>query len=195
MIIILYILFVRTNEQTLWSRLEDFHNLTPYLKALYFVQSLVTTYSQGLLLYSFLNNSNLFATGTKVATVGEGSNKKIAKENSRRRKKMKMSCSTWGVMRDQKEKNQLKISFIMERVIITFLIIKYIEKTSQEDNVTRIKELLATRDFWGIDQPLYILTFWRNWEVFRMVKLKQRYVYISILLTHFNFHDNNFKVS
>ena len=127
MIIILYILFVRTNEQTLWSRLEDFHNLTPYLKALYFVQSLVTTYSQGLLLYSFLNNSNLFATGTKVATVGEGSNKKIAKENSRRRKKMKMSCSTWGVMRDQKEKNQLKISFIMERVIITFLIIKYRE--------------------------------------------------------------------
>ena len=78
---------MRTNEQTLWSRLEDFHNLTPYLKALYFVQSLVTTYSQGLLLYSFLNNSNLFATGTKVATVGEGSNKKIAKENSRRRKK------------------------------------------------------------------------------------------------------------
>ena len=46
-------------------------------------------------------------------------------------------------------------SFIMERVIITFLIIKYIEKTSQEDNVTRIKELLATRDFWGIDQPLH----------------------------------------
>ena len=39
----------------------------------------------------------------------------------------------------------------MERVIITFLIIE----TSQEDNVTRIKELLATRDFWGIDQPLH----------------------------------------
>ena len=160
------------SQETLWSRLEDFHNLTPYLKALYFVQSLVTTYSQGLLLYSFLNNSNLFATGTKVATVGEGSNKKIAKENSRRRKKMKKSCSTWGVMRDQKEKNQLKISFIMERVIITFLIIKYIEKTSQEDNVTRIKELLATRDFWGIDQPLHfdILEYSR---LFRMVKSKQ----------------------
>ena len=71
-------------------------------------------------------------------------------------------------MRDQKEKNQLKISFIMERVIITFLIIE----TSQEDNVTRIKELLATRDFWGIDQPLHfdILEYSR---LFRMVKSKQ----------------------
>ena len=76
-------------------------------------------------------------------------------------------------MRDQKEKNQLKISFIMERVIITFLIIKYREKTSQEDNVTRIKELLATRDFWGIDQPLHF-DILEKLRLFRMVKLKQR---------------------
>ena len=76
-------------------------------------------------------------------------------------------------MRDQKEKNQLKISFIMERVIITFLIIKYREKTSQEDNVTRIKELLATRDFWGIDQPLQF-DILEKLRLFRMVKLKQR---------------------
>ena len=103
MIIILYILFVRTKEQTLWSRLEDFHNLTPYLKALYFVQSLVTTYSQGLLLYSFLNNSNLFATGTKVATVGEGSNKKIAKENSRKKWR-------WALLIE--ELDQRRINFI-----------------------------------------------------------------------------------
>ena len=53
------------------------------------MQSLVTTYSQGLLLYSFLNNSNLFATGTKVATVGEGSNKKIAKERKKKYSKKK----------------------------------------------------------------------------------------------------------
>ena len=53
-------------------------------------------------------------------------------------------------MRDQKEKNQLKISFIMEQVIITFLIIE----TSQEDNVTRIIKGLATKDL-GIDQLLH----------------------------------------
>ena len=76
-------------------------------------------------------------------------------------------------MRDQKEKNQLKISFIMERVIITFLIIKYREKTSQEDNVTRIKELLATRDFWGIDQPLHFDVL-EKLRLLRMVKSKQR---------------------
>ena len=76
-------------------------------------------------------------------------------------------------MRDQKEKNQLKISFIMEQVIITFLIIKYTEKTSQEDNVTRIKELLATRDFWGIDQPLHF-DILEKLRLFRMVKSKQR---------------------
>ena len=41
-------------------------------------------------------------------------------------------------------------SFIMERVIITFLIIE----TSQEDNVTRIIKGLATKDL-GIDQLLH----------------------------------------
>ena len=61
----------------------------------------------------------------------------------------------------------------MEQVIITFLIIKYREKTSQEDNVTRIKELLATRDFWGIDQPLHF-DILEKLRLFRMVKLKQR---------------------
>ena len=42
-------------------------------------------------------------------------------------------------------------SFIMERVIITFLIIE----TSQEDNVTRIIKGLATKDL-GIDQLLHV---------------------------------------
>ena len=154
---------MRTNEQTLWSRLEDFHNLTPYLETLYFVQSLVTTFSQGLLLYSFLNNSNLFATGTKVATVGEGSNKKIAKENSRRRKKMKKSCSTWGVMRDQKEKNQLKISFIMERVIITFLIIKYRDRPHRK-TMSHVSRSCWLPEIFGGSTNLCILTFWRNWD-------------------------------
>ena len=69
-------------------------------------------------------------------------------------------------MRDQKEKNQLKISFIMERVIITFLIIKYREKTSQEDNVTRIKELAGYQRFLG-DRPTF--TFWH----FRVLEIIQ----------------------
>ena len=91
MIIILSILFVRTTDEnkrtnTLkqtrrFPQLDSiFKNSVLCAKSRYYLLSGVVTIP-----YSFLNNSNLFATGTKVATVGEGSNKKIAKENSRKK--------------------------------------------------------------------------------------------------------------
>ena len=73
--------------------------------------------------------------------MGEGSNKKIAKERKKNTRKKKMKMSSF--LRES-------TSFIMERVIITFLIIE----TSQEDNVTRIIKGLATKDL-GIDQLLH----------------------------------------
>ena len=74
--------------------------------------------------------------------MGEGSNKKIAKENSRKNE------DELYLLRSRTREEST--SFIMERVIITFLIIE----TSQEDNVTRIIKGLATKDL-GIDQLLH----------------------------------------
>ena len=75
--------------------------------------------------------------------MGEGSNKKIAKENSRKKNEDELY-----LLRSRTREEST--SFIMERVIITFLIIE----TSQEDNVTRIIKGLATKDL-GIDQLLH----------------------------------------
>ena len=86
----------------------------------------------------------------------KGAIKRLLRKTLEEEKKMKKSCSTWGVMRDQKEKNQLKISFIMERVIITFLIIKYREDLTGRQCHT-YQGAAGYQRFLG-DRPTF--TFW-----------------------------------
>ena len=148
---------MRTNEQTLWSRLEDFHNLTPYLKTLYFVQSLVTTYSQELLLYHtrFWTTAIFLPRAQRWRLWVKGAIKRLLRKTLEEEKKWRWAAllEEWW---DQKEKNQLKISFIMEQVIITFLIIKYREDLTGRQCHT-YQGAAGYQRFLG-DRPTF--TFW-----------------------------------
>ena len=163
-------------EQTNEHSEADFHNLTPYLKTLYTLckVSLLLTL-RGCYYTRFWTTAIFLPRAQRWRLWVKGAIKRLLRKTLEEEKKWRWATlPTWGVMRDQKEKNQLKISFIMERVIITFLIIiKYREDLTGRQCHT-YQGAAGYQRFLG-DRPTF--TFWHFGVIdiiFRMVKSKQR---------------------